>query len=80
VPEDSKDRFGLGDQPQPLTELAWRRSSFCGSHGSCVEVADMPDGGVAIREGEAPGTGPVLFFSHDEWEAFVGGVKAGEFG
>jgi Domain of unknown function (DUF397) len=80
VSGDSRDRFGLRDEPMPVTQLDWRRSSLCGTHGSCVEVAQMPDGGVAIREGEAPGAGPVLFFSHDEWEAFVGGVKAGEFG
>jgi Domain of unknown function (DUF397) len=80
VPEDSKDRFGLRDEPSPVTELDWRRSSLCGAHGSCVEVAPTPDGGVAIRNGETPGTAPVLFFSRDEWEAFVAGVRAGEFG
>jgi hypothetical protein len=53
---------------------------LCGSHGSCVEVAQTSDGGIAIRQGEEPGTGSVLFFSRDEWEAFVAGVKAGEFG
>lgn len=78
---DSRDRFGLRDEPLPVTQLDWRRSSLCSTHGSCVEVAQTPDGGVAIRNGEIPGTAtvPVLFFSRDEWEAFVAGVKAGEF-
>jgi Domain of unknown function (DUF397) len=80
VSGDSRDRSGLRDEPLPVTQLEWRRSSFCGSHGSCVEVAETVGGGIAIRHGEAPGTGSVLFFSRDEWEAFVAGVKAGEFG
>jgi hypothetical protein len=80
VSGDSRDRFGLDDEPLPVTQLEWRRSSFCGHSGSCVEMAETPDGGVAIRRGEAPGTGSVLFFSRDEWEAFADGVKAGEFG
>ena len=77
---DSRDRSGLRDEPQPVTQLDWRRSSLCSTHGSCVEVAQTPDGGVAIRNGETPGTGPVLFFSRDEWEAFAAGMRAGEFG
>lgn len=80
MPGDSRDRFGLRDEPTPVTQLDWRRSSLCGAHGSCVEVAATPDGGVAIRNGEIPGTASVLYFSPDEWEAFVAGVKAGEFG
>lgn len=80
MPGNSRDQFGLRDKPLPVRQLDWRRSSLCGAHGSCVEVADTPDGGVAVRDGEAPGTGPVLIFSRDEWDAFVAGVKAGEFG
>jgi Domain of unknown function (DUF397) len=53
---------------------------LCGAHGSCVEVAETPDGRYAVRNGEASSSSPVLYFSGDEWEAFVGGVKAGEFG
>jgi hypothetical protein len=80
VSGDSRDRSGLRDQPLPVTQLDWRRSSFCGTHGSCVEVAQTPDGRYAVRTGNAPGTGAVLFFSRDEWDAFVAGVRAGEFG
>jgi hypothetical protein len=83
VPAETSDAFGPGDRAQrtaSTAELEWRRSSMCGQHGSCVEVAETPDGGVAIRDGEAAGAGPLLFFSRDEWDAFVAGVKAGEFG
>lgn len=60
-------------------QLTWRRSSSC-SQDSCVEVADFPDGGVAVRDGKEPTSSPVLVFTAQEWEAFVVGVKAGEFG
>jgi len=58
--------------------MAWRRSSRCATQ-SCVEVADLPDG-VAIRDSKSPGTSPILVFTADEWESFISGVKAGEFG
>jgi hypothetical protein len=58
---------------------AWRRSSRCATQ-SCVEVADLPEGGVAVRDSKAPGVSPILVFTTDEWESFVLGVKAGEFG
>jgi hypothetical protein len=60
--------------------LVWRKSSRC-SASSCVEVADLPGGrGVAVRDGKQPISAPVLVFTDQEWEAFISGVKAGEFG
>jgi predicted secreted Zn-dependent protease len=58
--------------------LRWRRSTRC-STNSCVEVADLADGGAAIRDTKAGADGPILVFSGEEWRAFVAGVKAGEF-
>ena len=43
----------------------------------CVEVARKRQG-VAVRDSENPGAG-TLFFSNNEWQAFIGGVKNGEF-
>jgi hypothetical protein len=59
--------------------LSWRRSSWC-STNSCLEVADLPDGGVAVRDSKQPISEPVLIFSAKEWRAFISGVNAGEFG
>jgi hypothetical protein len=36
------------------------------------------DGTVKVRDTKNPG-GPALSFNHDEWSAFIGGVKNGEF-
>jgi hypothetical protein len=64
----------------PQSALVWRKSSFSSAEGqNCVEVAALPDGGRAVRDSKNPG-GPVLTFSPGEWNAFIRGVKDGEFG
>lgn len=55
----------------------FHRSSFC-SKGGCVEVAELPDGDVVLRDSKCP-EWPVLRFDRAEWAAFVAGVRAGEF-
>lgn len=59
-------------------ELDWRKSTFSSSSGTCVEVAELPDGGRALRNSNAPDAGTATF-TPAEWDAFVKGVKAGEF-
>ena len=56
----------------------WRTSSFSGNNGACVEVAALPDGHIAVRNSDHPDEGMVLF-THAEMNAWVRGVKAGEF-
>lgn len=59
--------------------LDFRKSSFSnGQGGNCVEVARTADGGRAVRHSKNP-DGGVIFYTPGEWEAFVQGVKAGEF-
>lgn len=58
--------------------LAWRRAS-CAGNGSCIEIADLPDGGAAVRDGKLLQDSPILVFTSDEWRAFLAGVKDGEF-
>jgi hypothetical protein len=62
-----------------LPQLAWRKSSFSNNNGGCVEVAFLGDGGVALRDSKAGGTGPVLRYTAAEWRAFLAGVASGEF-
>jgi hypothetical protein len=62
-----------------LTGARWRKSSRSGpTGGNCVEIAALAGGDVAVRNSRDPG-GPALIFTRDEWEAFRGGVVAGEF-
>jgi hypothetical protein len=55
---------------------AWRRSTHCDTN-SCVEVA-IADEGVFIRNSRES-EGSVLTFTRAEWDAFVAGIKDGEF-
>lgn len=45
--------------------------------GGCVEVA-IKHGAVGVRDAKNPDQKPLLF-TQAEWEAFLLGVKAGEF-
>ncbi|GAA0968347.1 hypothetical protein GCM10009555_013560 [Acrocarpospora macrocephala] len=57
--------------------IDWRRSTFSGVNGECVEVAVVDDT-VAVRDSKHPSCAPLLF-TPGEWVAFLGGVRAGEF-
>jgi hypothetical protein len=61
-----------------METLAWYKSSKSGQDGSCVEVAEMRDGGRAVRDSKDR-SGPILKFTPAEWDAFIGGAKDGEF-
>lgn len=57
--------------------LDWRKASASGANG-CVELAPLPDGGVAVRDSKDQ-VGPVLSFTRHEWVAFLDGMGKGEF-
>jgi hypothetical protein len=54
----------------------WRRSSSCAATG-CLEVAFGP-GTVSVRDSKRADS-PVLTYDHQEWQAFIDGVRRGEF-
>jgi hypothetical protein len=57
----------------------WRKSSRSSGGDNCVEIAIAGDGSIGVRDSKQHGRGPVLEFTPSEWDAFVGGVKDGEF-
>ena len=45
---------------------------------ACVELAELPDGVIAVRNSRDP-SGPALIYSRAEVSAFFQGAKDGEF-
>jgi hypothetical protein len=62
----------------PMTGSTWVKSSLSYANHNCVEVSDLPDGVIGVRNSRDR-EGPVLRFTPDEWHAFLGGVRKGEF-
>jgi hypothetical protein len=56
----------------------WVKSSLSYANSNCVEVANLPDGQIGVRDSKNP-DGPVLRFASAEWNAFLGGLRNGEF-
>ncbi len=69
----------VGRLPERATKIdTWVKSSLSFANGNCVEVADLSGGTIGVRNSR-DSAGPVLRFTPDEWHAFVGGVRNGEF-
>jgi hypothetical protein len=56
----------------------WRKSRHSNPEGSCVELAPLPDGRVALRNSRYD-HGPALIYTSAEIVAFLRGAKDGEF-
>ena len=63
---------------RPGSGLYWIKSSLSYATGNCVEVATLPGGEIGVRNSRNS-AGSVLRFTPDEWHAFLGGVRNGEF-
>jgi hypothetical protein len=60
-----------------LGRVEWRKSSYSGSQGNCVEIAALT-GAVAMRDSKDP-QGPALTFAPAEFTAFIRSASRGEF-
>ncbi|MGH3942230.1 MAG: DUF397 domain-containing protein [Pseudonocardiaceae bacterium] len=65
--------------PEPrLRGVIWRKSRYSNPYGNCVELAELPDAAIAVRNSRHPG-GPALIYPHAELAVFIRGVKDGQF-
>ena len=61
----------------PSDRATWRKSTFSGQNGDCVEVAEAGDL-ILVRNSNRPEAGTIEF-TRSEIAAWVSGCKAGEF-
>jgi hypothetical protein len=67
------DAPGMG----PLRRSRWRKSSYSGTAGNCVEVAQLDPEIRAVRDSKDP-DGPVLTCTTQHWCAFTAGLRTGK--
>lgn len=61
---------------QLSNDLTWRKSTYSGKDGNCVEVAPLSGSAVAVRDSKAS-RGPVLAFSGTAWAALLSDIDSG---
>ena len=61
-----------------LHQVRWQKSHYSNSQGSCVEMALLPGGDIAVRNSRDP-DGPTLIYTQAEIRALLQGVKDGDF-
>ncbi|MGQ4484259.1 DUF397 domain-containing protein [Streptomyces sp. SAS_281] len=64
--------------PANLVKAAWIKSRKSEANGMCVQVAALPNGGYAMAN-STDATGPALIFTAEEMDAFIEGVRQGDF-
>jgi hypothetical protein len=52
-----------------LSRAQWKKSSYSGNSGNCVEVANLGSA-VAVRDSKDP-EGPVFVWSRDDWRQYI---------
>lgn len=61
-----------------LPGVVWRKSRRSNPRGECVELAELEDGSVAVRNSRNP-RGAALIYTRPEISAFIHGAKDGDF-
>jgi Domain of unknown function (DUF397) len=72
--EDTRNGIPASD----LHGAIWRKSRRSNSQGTCVELACLPAGAIAVRNSRYP-SGPALVYTSAEFDAFINGAKDGDF-
>jgi Domain of unknown function (DUF397) len=71
IPNHKADLYAID-----LSGAVWRKSPFSNGAEQCVEIADLPGGGVAVRDSKNPER-EALRYTAEEWAAFREAVVEG---
>ena len=77
-PDDGGSKPDNGVSAGEFAGVRWRKSVRSSAQGNCVELARLAGAEVAIRNSRHP-HGPALIFTDAELDAFLEGVKDGDF-
>jgi Domain of unknown function (DUF397) len=58
-----------------ISGAVWKTSSRCSGNGSCVEIAQLSAGRIAMRDGMNPQPDKVVVFTREEWQDFLAGIR-----
>jgi hypothetical protein len=64
--------------PAEVAAAPWHKSSWSSCNGNCVEVAELQFSRVCLCDTKTVGAGPILVFTHAEWNLFLSSVKKGD--
>ncbi len=70
--------FGAEVPASQLPGVVWRKSGRSNPRGECVELAELGDECIAVRNSRNPG-GTALIYTRPEISAFIRGAKDGDF-
>ncbi|RDI46455.1 DUF397 domain-containing protein [Nocardia mexicana] len=66
------------EPPLEPSEIAWRKSSYSGPNGNCVELTRFSGDRIGVRNSRDP-QGSVLTCTRAEFAALVRDIKSGRF-
>jgi hypothetical protein len=61
-----------------MNTRTWVKAAASNNASQCVEICVAEDGSVQVADTKQHGEGPVLTYTKAEWDAFLEGLRTGE--